>query len=54
MSEEKSYDPLVNIEEILPILNKIAIFGGLNEGQLSEIVSFLGSFSESVGKNVKK
>lgn len=32
--ESKIYEPLLNIEEILPILNQIAIFGALNDNEL--------------------
>lgn len=38
---EKTYLPLVNIEEVLSILNKIAIFGGLSDKQLYVIFKIL-------------
>lgn len=34
MNEEKVYLPFLDVENILPILNKISIFGGLSEQQL--------------------
>lgn len=34
---DKIYEPLLDIENVLPILNKIAIFGGLNDKQLYTI-----------------
>ena len=54
MSEKKTYDPLVNIEAILPIVNKIAIFGGLNEKQLNEIFCLLKIVSYSQDEYVCK
>jgi len=41
MALEKYRLPLVDIENVLPILNKIAIFGGLDEKQLYTIFRLL-------------
>ena len=41
MSEEKAYEPLVDIEAILPVVSEIAIFGGLNQQQLNEVFRLL-------------
>ena len=37
MAENKVYYPFVHVEEVTSILNKIAIFGGLNQTQLAEV-----------------
>ncbi len=34
MSEVKTFEPLMDVEKVLPILNKISIFAGLSEDQL--------------------
>ncbi len=34
MSETKTFEPLLDVENVLPILNKISIFAGLSEDQL--------------------
>ena len=54
MSEQKAYDPLVNIDAILPILSKIAIFGGLNDHQLYEVFRLLKTASYAQGEYVYK
>ena len=41
MAAKQSKVPLLDIESILPILNKIAIFGGLDETQLHTICHIL-------------
>lgn len=41
MEENKAYEPLLDIESILPILNKIAIFAGLSEAQLFKLFRLL-------------
>ena len=43
MSVEKQRVPLLNGETVLPILNKIAIFGGLDDAQLFSIFRLLES-----------
>jgi CRP-like cAMP-binding protein len=40
-SEKKAYDPLTDVKSVMAILNKISIFGGLNEPQLSEVLKLL-------------
>ena len=37
MSENKNLQPLKNIEDILPIINQIPVFGGLSEKQLNSL-----------------
>ena len=37
----KTFVPLVNIETVIPILSKIAIFGGFEDRQLHEIFKYL-------------
>ncbi len=41
MSDKKIYQPLADIENVNKILDKIAIFGGLNKKQLSSIFKLL-------------
>lgn len=41
MGEERDYLPLLDIENVLPILNKISIFGGLSDKQLYEVFRLL-------------
>ena len=38
---EKVYLPLTEIDEVIPILNKISIFGGLSEEQIQEVFKVL-------------
>lgn len=38
---DKIHEPLFDIENVLPILNKIAIFGGLNDKQLYTVFRLL-------------
>lgn len=45
MSEKKIYTPLLEIDEVVPILNKISIFGGLNDAQLYVVFRLLQSVS---------
>lgn len=42
---DKTYLPLTDIENVLPILDKIAIFGGLNEKQLHVVFKLLKKVS---------
>ncbi len=37
MSEHVPREPLLEVEKVLPILDKISIFGGLNESQLFQV-----------------
>lgn len=41
MTEQKEYLPLLDIENILPILNRISILGGLSEKQLYSVFQWL-------------
>ena len=41
MPDKKIFYPLLDIENVLPILNKITIFGGLNDAQLFKIFKIL-------------
>jgi len=41
MTKERADIPLVEIEQILPILNRIALFGGLNDRQLYTVFRLL-------------
>ncbi|MBU0651084.1 cyclic nucleotide-binding domain-containing protein [bacterium] len=42
---EKEYTPLMDIESVIPMLNKIAIFGGIKEEQLQRVFIFLQEVS---------
>jgi len=44
------YYPLVYVEEVLPILNDIAIFGGFNDRQLYEIFKLLKTTCYEAGE----
>ena len=54
MSERKVTKPLTNIEEVLAVLNKISIFGGLNEKQLYEIFKLLMVVNYEEGEFIYK
>ncbi|MHC4873805.1 MAG: cyclic nucleotide-binding domain-containing protein [Planctomycetota bacterium] len=41
MSDHDPLEPLLDVEEVVPILNKIAVFGGLNDRQLADIFKLL-------------
>ena len=41
MNQKHTHEPFLKIEEILPILNKISIFGALNEKQLFAVFRLL-------------
>lgn len=41
MKNDKTHEPLLDIENVIPILNKIAIFAGLSEKQLYTIFRLL-------------
>ena len=45
MSDKKIYLPLTDTENILPILDKIAIFGGLTQKQLHSVFELLKKIS---------
>jgi CRP-like cAMP-binding protein len=50
MANEKNYLPLLDIDGILPILNKIAIFAGLSDKQLHSLVGLLEQVSYKKGQ----
>ncbi|OGX37806.1 MAG: hypothetical protein A3D87_00730 [Omnitrophica WOR_2 bacterium RIFCSPHIGHO2_02_FULL_50_17] len=54
MGEPEVYYPLFDIENILPILNKIAIFGGLSDKQLYTIFRLLQKVSYKAGDFIFK
>jgi hypothetical protein len=41
MTDKKTYEPLLDIDSVLPILNKISIFAGLSEPQLNTLFRLL-------------
>jgi len=45
MKENKTYEPLLGIENVLPILNKISIFTGLSDPQLYTLFRLLSRVS---------
>ncbi|MBN1764944.1 MAG: cyclic nucleotide-binding domain-containing protein [Sedimentisphaerales bacterium] len=50
MSDDKEYLPLLDIENVLPILNKISIFAGLKEDKLYELFRQLEKVSYKAGE----
>ena len=50
----KTYLPLADIENVLPILDKIAIFGGLNEKQLAKVFKILKKVNYNEGELIFK
>ena len=50
----KVYYPLLDIENVTPILEKIAIFGGLNEKQLYHLFRSLLQVEYKVGEEIFK
>jgi len=51
---QKAYSPLLKIEEVLPILNRISIFGGLTDKHLYEIFKLLKTVSYDPGEYIYK
>jgi CRP-like cAMP-binding protein len=49
MSEHKNPAPLLHIEEVLPVLNRIAILGGLTDAQLYRVFRLLQTISYQKG-----
>jgi CRP/FNR family transcriptional regulator, cyclic AMP receptor protein len=47
---KKIYLPLLEIEKVLPILNKISIFGGLNDMQLYKVFRLLETVEYQAGE----
>jgi len=52
MKHKKKYQPLSNMEKVLPILNKIALFGGLTTKQLNTVCTLLQSVSYKEGERI--
>jgi len=52
MVEGKKYQPLLDIENVLPIINKISIFAGLNDKQLHSLFELLQTISYKAGETV--
>jgi len=52
MVKSRNGIPLIEIEEILPILNKIAIFGGLSDKQLYTIFRLLEKIHYKKGERI--
>ena len=50
MTDQKKYQPLLDIENILLILNKISIFAGLSDKQLQFLFQLLKQVSYSAGE----
>jgi CRP-like cAMP-binding protein len=51
---DKIYEPLLDIENVLPILSKIAILGGLNDKQLYTVFRLLQKVSCNAGEFIFK
>jgi CRP/FNR family cyclic AMP-dependent transcriptional regulator len=52
MQDKKTYEPLLDIENVLPILNKITIFAGLSDPQLYKLSRLLSSVSYKANETV--
>ena len=52
MTDHKSYLPLLDIENVLPMLNQIAIFAGLSEKQLYRLFRSLKTVTYEAGENI--
>jgi len=52
MVDEKEYQPLLDIENVLPILNKISIFAGLTDKQLYSLFRLLHRISCTAGETI--
>jgi len=50
MADEKQYSPLLDIENILPVLNKISILAGLSDKQLYDLFRLLEKVSYNSGE----
>lgn len=50
MAEPKTDEPLVNVEEVVSILNRISIFGGLDDKQLYDVFGVLRKVRYGRGK----
>jgi len=52
MEKKKTYEPLLDIENVLSILNKITIFAGLSDSQLNKLFKLLSSVSYKANETV--
>ncbi|WP_439133956.1 cyclic nucleotide-binding domain-containing protein [Pseudomaricurvus sp.] len=52
MSEHVATEPLLEVEKVLPILDKISIFGGLTESQLYQIFKRLKLVHYQAGETI--
>ena len=52
MPDKKIFYPLLDIENVLPILNKITVFGGLNDAQLFKIFKILEKVEYNQGEYI--
>ncbi|MHC4061713.1 MAG: Crp/Fnr family transcriptional regulator [Planctomycetota bacterium] len=52
MADEKQYQPLLDVENVLPILNKISLFAGLSDKQLCSLFRLLKKVSYSAGETI--
>ncbi len=52
MANKKIYEPLLDIESVLHILNKISIFAGLSDKQLDTLFRLLAKVSYKAGEVV--
>ena len=52
MANSKKYLPLLDIENILPVLNKIAVFAGLSDEQLYSLLRLLKTVTYNAGEEV--
>jgi CRP/FNR family cyclic AMP-dependent transcriptional regulator len=52
MTDKKTYEPLLDIDSVLPILNKISIFAGLSEPQLYTLFRLLTEVTYKANENV--
>ena len=52
MSPQKHYDPLLDVEDVLPILNKISILGGMSEAQLAKVFRVLEHVTYPAGERI--
>lgn len=52
MDIKKTYEPLVDIENVLAILNKISIFAGLSESQLYTLFKLLNKVTFKANETV--
>jgi CRP/FNR family transcriptional regulator, cyclic AMP receptor protein len=52
MGDKKIYEPLWDIENVLPVLDKIAVFGGLSDKQLYTVFRLLQKVSYLAGETI--